>query len=285
MSSGPSAPPPSPMLSPDHKWVWDGSEWQPIADPNDPARKGVFAAFTSAAQDLPAPVATARPVAVQAAPVGLPYSVNKPKSRRGKSAQPSPLLWEQPKTGLHKYLYIVAGAVAALIVVLLALQYLQISLPWTTASTSQPTPASAPPLTDRSDFARADRFLTGIVAPAVTRLDDVMGPVKEGCNGLLTLTCEYAVPPAQRQAKNLLAVISAATVPDCIGSSFARIKADATGINGGLVSMQAGYDHNSVADMKNGLARLMSSRQALTLDVAAAGKAQAAGCDRTVTGP
>jgi hypothetical protein len=286
MSVGSNPPPSPPMLSPDHKWVWDGTQWQPVADPNDPARKAVFAAFAAAAQDLPTPVATARPATGQARPIGVPYTVARPRGRRPKTPAPNQPLWTQRKTGLNKVLYISAAAVAILIGVVLVLNFLPVSLPWANASGTQPAPVSAgPALADRSDFARADQFLKAILPPALARLDDVMGPVREGCNGSLTLTCQYAIPPAQKQAKNLLSAINAATVPDCIASNYARIRLDATGVDNGLKSMQSGYDQNSVLDMKNGVAHLLSSRQALTADVVAAGKAQQAGCDPQVTGP
>jgi len=197
-------------------------------------------------------------------------------------------LWRQgTSTGINKYLYIGAAAVVVLMGAVLLSTLGPLTLPWARPAASQPAPVAKPavPLASRSDFARADRFLTGVLPPAVAALDDVMGPIREGCNGSMTVTCEYAIGPAQKEATQLVTVVGAASIPDCIAASYARITVDAAGISGGLQTMQGGYDHNRAADIRSGLNRLLGGRQALTIDVSAAGKAQQAGCEQAVTGP
>jgi hypothetical protein len=283
MSTGPNATPPPPMLSPDRKWVWDGSQWQPVADPNDPARKAVFAAFGTAAQDLPAPVNTARPSPVQAAP---PYNVyQQPSRKRAKTGQPSPLLWDRRSSGLNQYLYVAAAAMVVLIGVVIALQFFQISLPWSRSSSSpQASTSSGPPLAARSDHAGADRYLNGILLPALAALNDTLRPVDTGCTGTMTLACSYALPPADKQLKKVVSLIDGASIPDCIAPTVAAIRRDVAGMDVNLASMQTASEQNNSVDVRAYELRYRNGLAALQLDTQAA-QTQQANCDPTVVGP
>jgi hypothetical protein len=283
MSTGPNATPPPPMLSPDRKWVWDGSQWQPVADPDDPARKAVFAAFGAAAQNLPAPVDTARPVPTQVAPPV--YSVVKPSGRRPRSAQSSPLLWDRQSTGLNQYLYIAAAAVVVLIGVVVALQFFQISLPWIkTSSSPQTSNSSGPPLTARSEHGTADRYLNGILLPALAALNDTLRPVDTGCTGTMTVACSYALPPADKQLKQVVSLIDGATLPDCIATGVMAIRRDVAGMDANLANMESASEANNAVDVKAYELRYRNGLAALQLDTQAA-QAQQANCDATVVGP
>src|SRR5579872_2771299 len=112
------------MLSPDGKWVWDGTEWKPI-----PQREALFPSWQSIAVDPAAPVAPAAqpagaPVQV-AAPVALsapaltqpvdpglayaPYGLSMPESAPPWRSVPKP-------TGMNMYYYLIAGVVGIVII-------------------------------------------------------------------------------------------------------------------------------------------------------------------------
>lgn len=285
MSTGPAAPPPSPMLSPDHKWVWDGTQWQPIADPNEPARKAVFSAFATAAQDLPAPVNTSRPVPAQAGPVGIPYTVIKPSGRHGGNGQASPVLWSPRQSGINRYLYIAAAGVVAVIAIVVLFQFLPFSLPWgTTTDSPQISTTSGPPLKARSDFARADRYLNGILLPALAALNDTLRPVDTGCTGTMTLACSYSLAPAHKQLKQVVSLIDGAVLPDCVTLGVAAIRRDVSGMDVNLASMQAASDQNNQVDVRAYELRYRNGLAALQVHTAAV-QPQLATCDSTLTGP
>ena len=64
IDTGPPAQPP--QLSPDGNWVWDGSQWQPVASAGAaPAHAGVFKAYDAIVVEPVAPTIEAAPPAVQ----------------------------------------------------------------------------------------------------------------------------------------------------------------------------------------------------------------------------
>jgi hypothetical protein len=94
-----------PQISPDGKWVWDGTEWQPVAG-RDSGHTAVFPAFSAAALDPaltthPAPVPFRAPVA----PVNYAanYSLAQPQTNAP--------LWQVKAGHWNKYLYVAAGVI------------------------------------------------------------------------------------------------------------------------------------------------------------------------------
>src|SRR6202035_5637006 len=106
---GPTPPQAGPMLSPDGKWVWDGTQWRPIAHHETlfPSWQSITVEPAGAvAEAVQAPVQMAAPAAVRTQPVdpGLAYP----------SMPQSAPAWrrKEPKaTGANFYLYFIAGVV------------------------------------------------------------------------------------------------------------------------------------------------------------------------------
>ena len=270
------------MMSPDRKWVWDGSQWLPVADPSAPAHTSVFPGFNGASSDLPLPVATAQPM-----PVQIPYSVRSPAPQR---AQPNVPRWDRPQTGLNKYLYIAAGAIVVVIGIGLVVQFGLFTLPGR-ATPSTPVVAQAtpglPPLTDRSDSARADRYLKSILAPPLAAMNDTSGPVELGCHGSLTVGCASALPPMDRELKHMLSVIDAtkAAVPACIALNISNIRRDVAAMTQNLEGMQNASDENNSVAVKKDYLAYEAWRRLMLADLPAATSAQQTVCEPVVSGP
>ena len=270
------------MLSPDRKWVWDGRQWLPVADPNAPAHQGVFKAFDVATKDLPPPVVDVRPV-----PVQMPYTVSRPA--KGKQ-QPQPLgvLWDRPKTGLNRYLYIAAGGLVAVIALVLVLQYVEIGLPTTSAVQSpRPTASPVPALSARSDAARADRYMNGILFPALNNLNDTLTPVARFCHTVMTTVCGAAVPPADRDMKAVLKVMDSTTglVPGCISAGVAGMRRDLGAMDVNLVGASTAFDNNDTNAVRFDLNTYRASLQLLANDEKLTTQTLQPACTSDVTGP
>lgn len=118
MSIGASPPQQPPQLSPDGKWVWDGRQWQPVPVViGDVA--GVMPVRTAVAASPAVAVAIPySPPVMQAHPIFVPPA-----------AEEVAPLWEQPaRSGVSLYLYVVAGAVVLvmLMIVLNSLNFIQL---------------------------------------------------------------------------------------------------------------------------------------------------------------
>src|SRR5579864_3237388 len=128
----------APMLSPDGKWVWDGNRWLPLADPSTASHHAVFAAWNG--------VRVEAPVAAEAAPVPLPQAPRPAPRPAVTYAAPAPApdaplpLWrQQTSTGLNKYLYIVAGVIAVIVLAIVVNSFGPFTLPWMQPASSGPT--------------------------------------------------------------------------------------------------------------------------------------------------
>jgi hypothetical protein len=282
MSSDPNAPIAPPMMSPDGKWVWDGHQWIPVADPTAQGQQAVSSPFDAASMNGPVMMASP-PAAVQ---VQVPYSVGPAPV----SARPAGQLWDRQQTGLNKYLYIGAGAVALLIVLVLVGQFAGlISLPFGTspAANSLSPETSTPALSARSDFARADRVMKTVVTPALAGLNDTLGPLDQGCHGTLTIACSSTLAPADREIKHAIALIDAVqpTVPPCLGSNVAAIRRDLSGMDVNLGLMQTAFTKNDNGSVKGYYLRYENGHAALSTDLAAATQAEQQTCSQDIAGP
>jgi len=133
IDAGPPAQPP--QLSPDGNWVWDGSQWQPVAGAGAaPAHAGVFKAYEAIAVEAPAPT-------VDAVPLGVQYEQQYPAPAPDYSyggSQPDVIpLWQQGKGGSYgRYLYF-GAAVVLFVMVLIVLNSMNfVQLPFISAGSS-----------------------------------------------------------------------------------------------------------------------------------------------------
>lgn len=272
MSIGESPPQQPPQMSPDGKWVWNGTEWQPVG-----THRSVFPSWNSihveAVQAPPAQAVREQPQPALAYPV---YAV---------AAAPAAPLWERKSTGLNKYLYWAAGGIALVIaiVVLMAMAPF-IEWPWSGGSNAAPAAAGPPPLATRSDYARADRFLNYALTPAMSALTPTFPVLKETCTGILTVSCQTAISASDKQVKVVLAAIDSETPPVCIAAQVTRLRADLVATDAALELGLKGYLDNSKNEVNQGVAQFKKVSTPLAGDAAAVAPATRA-CDTVVVGP
>src|SRR5579859_4681947 len=283
MSVGASPPQGAPMLSPDGKWIWDGTRWLPLADPTTAAHHAVFQAWNGVRVE--APVAVEAPPVVQA-----PRPVARPVVRYAAPAPapdaPVPLWQQQPDTGLNKYLYIVAGVIAVIVLAIVINSLGLFTLPWMQDNSSGPTVAAGPPpLATRSSNAQADRFITGILTPPMDEMTQRIATTRGICVGPVTISCQGAVTETDNQAQALLTILDQATgVPPCIATPVARYRADLSKVNDDLQAAMKSFAANNTPQTDALLARYESAVQAVPADFAAISAAKAT-CDTALVGP
>jgi hypothetical protein len=276
------------MMSPDGKYVWNGHEWVAVAvSSTDAGHLGVFPSWSQIAEP-PAPAAAvpARPVAVQPPAIQYPPHVSNPLDySAGGAVTP---LWEQrPKSGMTNYLYIGAGAIA--VVVVLVLLNTWGPLLWSLAFGApeapivvKPTPP-LPALTARTEYARADRFVTRILNPAMTDLNQAMTLYRQTCTGALTTSCQNNIIATEAQVKNTMSLIDHAQIPVCISGSVARMSAELAGMDKALQAANKAYNDNSQPQLAQALAQFAAASRQLPADNAAT--VAKTGCDTQATGP
>jgi len=302
VDAGPPIPPP--QLSPDGKYVWDGSKWQPIADSSEQVHKGVFAAWNSIHVEPADPVAELAqraPVQVQA-PAAMPVQVAPPMQMEAPPPEIdysytvndptiTPLWLKSSSTGVSKYLYFGAGLVVVVIVLMILNSLNFMSLPFIGAGSStdqaakpSPTPSAYTPATVRSEFSRADGFLNGSLGPA---LDDLVQPISamQSCNGTLSNACFDAMNGAAPPLKNVLAVIDRGPIPQCIAAPMKALRSDFANMQIGLTRALKGYNDNQRAELDSGLYAFVRNAQALSADAKAVDQAEKALCTTDPEGP
>ena len=269
------------MLSPDGKWVWDGTEWRPIAH-----RETLFPSWQSITVEPAAPVAGAvqAPVRVMAAPTpALVQPVNP------SLAYPSTVWQEEPKaTGMNWYLYFFAGVVGIVIILLVlnSVFPLWLYLPGPKAA---PAPAAAqatpiPPVAHRSDFARADHFVSGVLPPLINLVYLNLGPAGQSCNRQLTVSCQNAIATARPAMKTALSTIDHNPVPQCVAAQVAKLRADLAAIDVALTAADKAYTDNQSSELAPAMASFTRAAQQLNPDVRVITATAKAQCDPTVTG-
>lgn len=264
------------QLSPDRKWLWDGKQWLPVAAP-------AAGPLAPVAPPIQAAVPVAEPVAVPVAPAPayvVPYPAKPPEPQAAEVP-----LWEQrPSTGLNKYLYGVAGVVVLLIAALYLNSLGTITLPWMATAESRPTPKPTPPLTERSDYARADRFLSALLAPALADMNQSIGTLQTTCGGAMTVSCQSALVGADSQIKSVLSMVDRERVPTCIAAPVSKIRSDLASMDAAVKIGLQGYKDNQNGALTQALSGFSAAGKALTADVNAA-NAQKASCDTQIVGP
>lgn len=273
----PQAGPPTgtPQLSPDHKWIWDGTQWHPIA-----VHEAAFPEWKAVGSDLPAgpPQAVPAPVERRAAPAAYTPVTPAP-------AQVTPL-WEPGRrsTGINKYLYVAGGAVVLLVAAIYLSSINPVALPWYRAPAGYSVPSPTPKLSERSDFVRADRFVNQVLAPPLSELSQSMLLVKQICYGALTSSCEDALIGEENQIPIVSKVLQKETVPLCIAPPVTKMKADLATAASAIQAGKKAYTDNRSSELGAALGAVRGANGAIEAD-AAAMTAAAKTCDAQVTGP
>ena len=275
------------MLSPDGKWVWDGAQWQPIAH-----RETLFPSWQSITVDpaaVQSPVQTAAPTPALRQPVdpGLAY----PSFPSGQSMPPSAPLWRRgprPTPGKYVYLYLVGGVVGfvALLIALNSIYPLWLLLPGPkpgAAPAAQSSPV--PPVAHRSDFARADHFVSGVLPPTMESLNQVLTPVTQGCSRALTISCQDAIWNAEPQVKSALSVLDHNPVPLCIAAPAAKLRADVATISTALAAGDKAYTDNQASELATAMSSYSRAASQLGADVKSLTSTMNVRCESQVTGP
>jgi hypothetical protein len=268
------------MLSPDGKWVWDGTQWRPIAH-----HESLFPSWQSITVEPAAPVAAAvqappRPVIAPTPALVQPVS----------PAYPSTAWRPEPKpTGMNWIMYFVAGVVGIVIIfiVLNSVFPLWLYLP---GPKPPPAPAAAqaspiPPVAHRSDFARADHFVSGVLPPQMAALSQALTPVSQSCNRQLTVSCQNDISTARPEVKTVLSVIDQNPVPQCISAQVAKLRADLVTIDVALTAADKAYNDNQASELAAATSKYSKPVSQLAADVRALTTTMKAQCDATVTGP
>jgi hypothetical protein len=275
IDAGPPAQPP--QLSPDGNWVWDGSQWQPVAGVGAaPAHAGVFKAYDSIVVEPVAPTIEAAPPAVQYEQQ-YPLPVPAPDYSYGGSQPDLTPLWQQTKGGGYgRYLYFVA-AIALFVMVLIVLNSMSlVSLPFISAgSRSSPNQVTASPTPDISgpDAARASRTLSAL-KPAFTGLDQTVTDLYRICTGLASAACFDALTTTDQQVKKLMTLMTNVDVPSCIRVPMTKMGTDVKGMDAQLQAALKGFQDNNRNEITAGGNAFRGYYQAATADFNAAGLAQ-----------
>ena len=275
------------MLSPDGKWVWDGTQWRPIAH-----HESLFPSWQSITVD-PVAAATAPPVQVRApARPATPPAVFQAidPSLLPSTPESAPLWRNEPKpTGMNWYLYFFAGLVGIviIIVVLNSVYPLWLLLPGPkpadAPAAAQPSPI--PPVAHRSDFARADHFVSGVLPPAMTPVTQALTPVSQTCNRALTISCQNNISTARPPVKSLLATIDKNVVPQCIATQVAKLRADAAAVDTALTAADKAFNDNQASELASAMSKYSRPASQLGPDVNAMTAAMKVQCSTQIQGP
>ena len=292
MSIGSSPPSTPPQLSPDGKWVWDGTQWQPV-----PVVIGDLAGVVPV---VPAAAAPAHaPAVVQYAPSQAQAPVIYPSAQAQSPALPYAVpepavvpLWEQqraPSPLGGKSVYLFAGAAfVVLIMAMMALNSLNIvRLPWQSDGQvpSRPTVTPPPQLQTRTEFARAENFLKYSLAPVLVTFGENVTTFSQQCSGAMTISCNDALITTDNQMVKVLAVVDNGNIPPCIAGPVARMRIDLANMQGALRLAITGFKENKAATFHAGLSQFGSQGPAFQTDAKAADQALKTVCNTQLAGP
>jgi hypothetical protein len=229
----------------------------------------------------PAPAPAPTPAAIV-----MPYSP--PKFVAPAPEQNALPLWrEAPRQGITLYLF-VGAALVVLIMAMMAVNSLNlVRFPWQSAEQIQvrPTPSPTQPLTVRSDYARAERFLNVSLAPAVVALNQTLTTTYQTCTGTLTISCHDAIVASEQQLKKVLAVIDRADIAPCIAPGMSKVRKDLATMDDAAQLALKGYTDNKSSAVVQDLYRLGSTDAVLKADSKAVDQALKTQCSPDQTGP
>lgn len=278
MSIDASPPAQPPQLSPDGKWVWDGTQWQPVVGV-DSGRGAVFPSWNSI--EVPA----AQP-AVDPVPLGVQYETpaaqyQPPAADYSFAAADEPIvpLWKQPRKGkVSIYLYPVAGLAVLLMAMMLLNSVGYIQFPWNAAGSSNTVASHSPKASPTPDFsgpdsARADRFLNKSLAPAVAGLEKTIAPLNLHCYKTLVNNCYDAITTTEPQVKNILAAIQNGDIPKCIAPQISAVQSYVSQMDQQLQLALSGFQDTSSDELYTGVYRFNTYHRYMQSGIASATQA------------
>lgn len=278
-------PPQPPQMSPDHKWIWDGSQWRPVAQHEAlfPTWRSVGAGLTPEAAAAPAAprIPTPLPAARFVAPTAPVYVAPAP--------EPAEVpLWQRdslPSGGHPTILYFVVGAMIMVVLAVILNSFAVLPFPWQHGT---PVPAKAkvlPPLTVRSDSARADRFVNGVLAAPLGDTTDTIGLARQTCAAGLTTSCEEVLIDAHNKITILLRSIEGESVPVCISGLTTKLRSDLTKTDDGTQAALKAFNDNRPAELQSGVGQINAAYAQVLADSAGLSAAVKSTCDTQPTGP
>jgi hypothetical protein len=272
-------PPPllPPQLSPDGRWIWDGHQWQPLPEATwEPAAAAVIPQAIAVAAPTQ-PRVPARPVEVYQQPAAVSY----PVADYPRDDVPVTPLWEEPaKSGLTIYMYAGAAAVVLIMLMMVLNSTNIIQLPWPGGASSSPG-IQHPPTPKTSDYARADRFLTVYLAPALPAISHTLPALQTACTGTFSNGCLTALNSAEQQMNTVLSTIANGDVPPCIAAGANTARFDLQSMADDIDMSLNGYQDNNGAQVYQGIYRFAYYGRSLKADAAAV-NAQKAKCSKVV---
>ncbi len=274
------------MMSPDGKYVWDGQQWVPVAGGADAGHRSLFPSWNATHAE------------VAGAPAAPPPTLFRPKRAAGIVYQPTiadpnaPVetpAWDRTPRGKARWgMYIGAGLVALILLGVFINTWGPLVVAYFVPAPEPPRvvkPSPAPPdPTVRSDYARADNFVTYWLKPAMATAAPAIQLYSESCVAL-TQSCQNAANNALTQVQNVEAVVDQAQLPLCAAPQLAKIRADLAGMDAGLTSAVKALDNNNKGLLLQGLAKFRGSQKLITGDVSTLVKTIAARCDSEPAGP
>ena len=272
ITAGPPMVPP--QVSPDGKWIWDGRQWQPLPETTwQPAAEAVIPHAVAVAAPIQRRVQFS-PVELQPQPATLSYPV---------ADSPTTPLWAEPaRSGLTIYLYAGAAAVVLIMLMMILSSTNIIQLPWPAGASSSAGPTIRPSSTPKtSDYARADRFLTVYLAPALPSVRHTLPALQSACTGTLSSGCLTALNAAKQQMTDLLSTIDNGDVPPCIAAGAKAARFDLQSMADGIDTALNGYQDNNGAEVYQGIYHFAYFGRSLNADPAAI-NTQKAHCSKVI---
>jgi hypothetical protein len=273
-----------PQLSPDGKWVWDGTQWQPVAGV-DSGRGAVFPSWNSIAVPTAQPGVDPVPLGVQYEPA-VQYQPPAPDYSYPAADEAIVPLWRQPRKGrVSVYLYPVAGLAVLVMAMMLLNSVGYIQLPWNSAGSARPvahqttTPSPTPDFSG-PDSARADRFINSI-APAIAAMEKTAPALDQHCYKTLVNNCYDAIVATEPLVKNILTAIKSGDVPKCIATQIAFVLSSAAQMDQQLQLALTGFKDSSSDELYTGIYRFWTYRRNMELGMISANQAKK-GCHTIV---
>jgi hypothetical protein len=256
-----------PQVSPDGKWIWDGSQWQPLPEATwEPAAEVVIPQAVAVAAPIQQRVQFS-PVEIQPQPAAFSYPV------AGYPVADAPItpLWAEPaRSGRPLYIYAGAAAVVLIMLMMVLNSTNIIQLPWPGGTANSAGPTIRPsPTPKTSDYARADRFLNVYLAPALPSVGHTLPALQSACTGTLSSGCLTMLNAAKQQMTTLLSTIDSGDVPPCIAAGAKAARLDLQSMADGLDMSLNGYQDNNGAAVYGGIYRFAYFGRSLKADPAA----------------
>ena len=256
------AGPPTPPISPDGNYWWDGQSWQPMPVP----------ASAPVAPPTPGPSPVDKPAWLDQAPAWLdPQAAVAPAPPVENEPAQFPA-WAAPTRKARPWIYLTG----ALVIAVLALTGVWVrGQILTFQATSAPVQRASPsPL--MSDYERADRFLNVELAPSVVEATNTLTPVETACTPSLPPACKDALIATDKAMVKTEDVLNTTRdIPVCIAREVQQFKDDWIGMEQGVALAISGFQANSRDLTVQGLQRFGAIAQYVSPDVDRITKAEA----------